>query len=96
MAHFNVWVSQALRSYTQLPMLHSAETSLSHDLSAVFCRGEIYVVDVGSPLNAVFHIVLKLPWIALHFLRCLLVQWVVRVGILQNIKQSRPAGALSH
>lgn len=55
--------------------------------SAVFCRGKVYVVDVCSPLNTVLHVVLELPWIALHFLCCLFVQWIIRIWILQNIKQ---------
>lgn len=53
--------------------LYSAWALRGQAVSAVLCRGEVDAVDVRSPLNAVLHIVLKLPWISLHFLRCLLV-----------------------
>lgn len=52
--------------------------------SCVLRRWKKNVVDVSSLHNAVFDIVLELPWIALHLLSSFLIQWVIRIGILQH------------
>lgn len=59
-------------------------TMQCRNTSCILCRWEINVVDVSSLHNAVFDIVLELPWIALHLLSSFLIQWVIRIGILQH------------
>lgn len=51
-------------------------------VSHVLCRWKVNIIDIGSLHYAVLHIVLKLPWVALHLLGSLLVQRIIRVGIL--------------
>ncbi len=50
--------------------------------SAVLCRWKVDIVDVRSLHDTVLDIVLKLPRIVLHLLCSLLVERVVRIGVL--------------